>query len=44
MYSVVIPDMEREGDGSSSSNSHGRPGVSISLFDVGKRLMDGKGI
>lgn len=44
MYSAVIPDMSREGDDSSTGTSSGSSGGSISLFDIGKRLIEGKGV
>ncbi len=42
MYSSVIPDVnsnEQEGE-----TNHGKANSSISLFDIGERLAEGKGV
>lgn len=46
MYSAVIPDMDSEDSGSSGGSSSGKGSVSgsISLFDIGRRLDEGKGV
>ncbi|SMG32400.1 hypothetical protein SAMN05660862_2244 [Sphingobacterium psychroaquaticum] len=45
MYNAVIPDMD-SGEGGSVGDSSGSKSVggSISLFDIGKRISEGKGV
>lgn len=45
MYNAVIPDMDSSEGGSAwGSNNSKSVSSSISLFDIGKRLSEGKGV
>ncbi|MCY4781445.1 hypothetical protein ORI89_17430 [Sphingobacterium sp. UT-1RO-CII-1] len=46
MYSAVIPDIDSDDSSSGTGSSIGKGSVTgaISLFDIGKRLSEGKGV